>query len=65
MQAYIVDSFTTVLFKGNPAAVCFPRRELAEAAMLTIAQEFGLSATAFMRETGTAGVYAICYFSPK
>ncbi|MDQ2771480.1 MAG: PhzF family phenazine biosynthesis protein [Bacteroidota bacterium] len=65
METYIVDSFTTEPFKGNPAAVCFPRQELAEAAMLKIAQEFGLSETAFVRETGTAGVYAIRYFSPK
>jgi PhzF family phenazine biosynthesis protein len=65
METYIVDSFTKEPFKGNPAGVCFPRQELGEAVMLKIAQEFGLSETAFVRATGTDGVYAIRYFSPK
>jgi PhzF family phenazine biosynthesis protein len=65
METYIVDSFTKEPFKGNPAGVCFPRQEIGPEAMLRIAQEFGLSETAFVRETSTAGVYAIRYFSPK
>jgi PhzF family phenazine biosynthesis protein len=65
METYIVDSFTKEPFKGNPAGVCFPQRELAAEVMLKIAREFGLSETAFVRETSAAGVYAIRYFSPK
>jgi PhzF family phenazine biosynthesis protein len=65
MKTYIVDSFTREPFKGNPAGVCLPERELSEETMLKIAQEFGLSETAFVRETNTDGVYAIRYFSPK
>lgn len=65
METYIVDSFTSEPFKGNPAAVCLLTREPNAATMLKIAQEFGLSETAFVRETGTAGWYAIRYFSPK
>ncbi|MBO2010345.1 PhzF family phenazine biosynthesis protein [Hymenobacter negativus] len=65
METYIVDSFTKEPFKGNPAGVCFPKQELTEATMLKIAQEFGLSETAFVRETSAEGVYAIRYFSPK
>ncbi|MBF9221987.1 PhzF family phenazine biosynthesis protein [Hymenobacter ruricola] len=65
METYIVDSFTTEPFKGNPAGVCFPQQEIGAEAMLKIAQEFGLSETAFVRETSAAGVYAIRYFSPK
>jgi PhzF family phenazine biosynthesis protein len=65
METYIVDSFTNEPFKGNPAGVCFPRQEISAGAMLKIAQEFGLSETAFVRETSAAGIYAIRYFSPK
>ncbi|MEL5995056.1 PhzF family phenazine biosynthesis isomerase [Hymenobacter segetis] len=60
-----MDSFTKEPFKGNPAGVCFPRQELSAEAMLKIAQEFGLSETAFVRETSAAGSYAIRYFSPR
>ena len=65
MKSYIVDSFTKLPFKGNPAGVCFPDYQLADEKMLEIAQEFGLSETAFVRETGQADVYVIRYFSPK
>lgn len=65
MKTYIVDSFTQEPFKGNPAGVCFPRQALGLATMLKVAQEFGLSETAFVWETDTDGVYAIRYFSPK
>lgn len=65
MKLYIVDSFTKLPFKGNPAGVCFPDHKLADEKMLMIAREVGFSETAFVHETGQAGVYAIRYFSPK
>lgn len=65
MRTYIVDSFTREPFKGNPAGVCFPEKSLSEEKMLKIAQEFGLSETAFVQQTHEAGVYNIRYFSPK
>jgi PhzF family phenazine biosynthesis protein len=65
MVSYIVDSFTKEAFKGNPAAVCFPGDELSDESMLQIAQEFGLSETAFVRPTNQPGIYRIRYFSPK
>ena len=65
MKIFIVDSFTQQAFKGNPAAVCFPKQELEEEQMLHIAHELGLSETAFVRQTDKAGVYSIRYFSPK
>jgi PhzF family phenazine biosynthesis protein len=65
MKTFIVDSFTKEPFKGNPAAVCFPFRELKEEKMLKIAREFGLSETAFVWETTKPGTYTIRYFSPK
>src|SRR5476649_1744004 len=65
MRSYIVDSFTKEAFKGNPAGVCFPEHPLPDEQMLKIAQEFGLSETAFVRPTDEAGIYDIRYFSPK
>ncbi len=65
MKSYIVDSFTKEPFKGNPAGVCLVGHELSEDNMLKIVQEFGLSETAFVKQTSTTGVYKIRYFSPK
>lgn len=65
MRSYIVDSFTSEAFKGNPAGVCFASDELTEERMLLIAQEFGLSETAFIKPTDKADTYHIRYFSPK
>ncbi len=65
MKAFIVDAFTSEAFNGNPAAVCLVETELTEAVMLSIAQEFNLSETAFVRPTNVPGRYSIRYFSPK
>lgn len=64
MKTCIVDSFTDVAFKGNPAGVCIVDTELSDETMLLIAQELGLSETAFVRQTDQ-GQVAIRYFSPK
>jgi PhzF family phenazine biosynthesis protein len=66
MISYIVDSFTTEAFKGNPAGVCFTGDEdLSEEQMLQVAREFGLSETAFIKPTKQTNIYRIRYFSPK
>jgi PhzF family phenazine biosynthesis protein len=65
MKTYIVDSFTTEAFKGNPAGVCFPGRDLSDEKMLNVAREFGLSETAFVWDTNKDNTYRIRYFSPK
>lgn len=65
MKSYFVDSFTTEPFKGNPAGVCFLEQALDEETMLKIAQEFGLSETAFIQKTDQDSTYTIRYFSPK
>ncbi|MEQ9404365.1 MAG: PhzF family phenazine biosynthesis isomerase [Cyclobacteriaceae bacterium] len=64
INTYIVDSFTSEPFKGNPAGVCLIEKEPSDALMLNIAKELGLSETAFVNELG-AGHYGIRYFSPK
>ena len=63
MKAYIVDSFTDQPFKGNPAGVCLPEADLDDNTMLLIAQELGLSETAFVRSNDDS--YTIRYFSPR
>ncbi|GAB5519423.1 MAG: PhzF family phenazine biosynthesis protein [Rhodothermales bacterium] len=65
MDTYIVDSFTRTPFQGNPAGVCLLHTPLDEATMLQIAQELGLSETAFVHATETPGTFSIRYFSPK
>ena len=64
MKSYIVDSFTKLAFKGNPAGVCLTETPLNDELMLAIAQEFNLSETAFIRKTD-GNTYSIRYFSPK
>lgn len=64
MKSYIVDSFTKQAFKGNPAGVCLVESPLRDELMLSIAQEFNLSETAFIQKTNR-DTYSIRYFSPK
>jgi PhzF family phenazine biosynthesis protein len=65
MKTFIVDSFTSEHFKGNPAGVCFPDQEISESKMQLIANELGFSETAFLRKNGKTDSYNIRYFSPK
>ena len=65
MKTYIVDAFTNKPFKGNPAGVCLAEKDMDPALMLSIAQELGLSETAFISKGENENRYAIRYFSPK
>ncbi len=65
MKTFIVDSFTDVPFRGNPAGVCLTDVPLSDETMLHVAQELNLSETAFLRPLGAAGHFAIRFFSPK
>ena len=64
MKTYIVDSFTDVAFKGNPAGVCFLEQEISEDLMQSIAAELNLSETAFIQKESGEKDYKIRYFSP-
>jgi PhzF family phenazine biosynthesis protein len=64
MKIYFVDSFTRERFKGNPAAVCIPDKELDIDTMQKIATEIGFSETAFIRQI-TDNTYSIRFFTPK
>ena len=65
MKTYIVDSFTKEPFKGNPAGVCIADRQLPDPFMLKVAQELGLSETAFIQTTDKPNTWSIRYFSPR
>ncbi|MEO0562690.1 MAG: PhzF family phenazine biosynthesis protein, partial [Chloroflexota bacterium] len=58
-----VDAFTTVPFAGNPCAVVFDADDLDDETMQTIAYEFNLSETAFVKSSDHADVGAR-YFTP-
>lgn len=62
MKCYIVDAFTDVLFKGNPAAVCIVDQWPSEALMQAIARENNLSETAFTLRRGE--IYELRWFTP-
>ncbi len=64
MKTYFVDSFTSEMFKGNPAAVCLPNTELEVEKMQKIATEIGFSETAFIRQI-KENIYSIRFFTPK
>ncbi|MGN7760793.1 PhzF family isomerase [Paenibacillus sp. 22594] len=63
---YQVDSFTTELFKGNPAGVVLDADGLSEQDMLKIARELNNSETAFvMAPDGPDHEVRIRYFTPR
>ncbi len=62
MKQYIVDAFTTELFKGNPAAVCVLENDISDELMQKIAIENNLSETAFVKKEGD--VYRLRWFTP-
>ena len=63
MRQYTVDAFADRLFEGNPAAVCFPERELSDELMQRITLENALPETAFAVRRGDG--WSLRWFSPK
>ncbi len=62
MRIFQVDSFTTELFKGNPAAVCMFVGDEPDTWMQNIAAEMNLSETAFLKKM--KGGYDLRWFTP-
>ena len=48
----VVDAFTDEPFRGNPAGVCLPPRDMDAAWMQSVAAEMNLAETAFLRARG-------------
>lgn len=65
MKTFIVDAFTDVAFAGNPAGVCLVHSPLSDEKMLHVAQELGLSETAFIEPLASHHTFSIRYFSPR
>lgn len=63
METFVIDAFTDVPFRGNPAGVCLTESDPTEATMLLIARELGFSETAFVRVDQSP--LPIRYFSPQ
>ncbi|MBO1308592.1 PhzF family phenazine biosynthesis protein [Enterococcus sp. 669A] len=63
MKQYVVDAFTNVIFKGNPAAVCILDAWLEDDLLQAIAKENNLSETAFAVSTGE-NQYHLRWFTP-
>ena len=60
MKLFQVDAFTSVPFKGNPAAVCVLEQAAEPEWMADLAMEMNLSETAYVHpaENGDAVPYA-------
>jgi PhzF family phenazine biosynthesis protein len=65
MKTFIVDAFTNVAFKGNPAGVCVLDKPISDEKMFLIAKELNLSETAFVIKLEESNTFSIRYFSPK
>lgn len=63
MRLYQADSFTSRMFRGNPAGVCIQTGELSDDMMQNIAMEMNLSETAFVRQEGLE--HRLRWFTPE
>jgi PhzF family phenazine biosynthesis protein len=62
---FVIDTFTSTPFKGNPTGVCITSQQLSSDRMLSIAGELNFPVTAFIEKTGAAkNAYPIKYFTP-
>jgi PhzF family phenazine biosynthesis protein len=63
MKYFVVDAFTSEIFKGNPAGVCFLNSWLEDDFLQNIAAENNLAETAFIVKNGNN--YDLRWFTPK
>ena len=63
MKYFVVDAFTSAVFKGNPAGVCLLEHAISEELMQNIAAENHLSETAFL--VPAEGGYDLRWFTPE
>jgi PhzF family phenazine biosynthesis protein len=63
LPIYIVDAFTEVPFRGNPAGVCICPSDLDDRCRQSIANELNLSETAFVEDRGDSN-YGLRWFTP-
>lgn len=63
MKYFVVDAFTDIIFKGNPAGVCLLESEISDDVMQLIAFENNLAETAFLLNKN--GTYHLRWFTPE
>lgn len=63
IPVFQVDAFTSLVFGGNPAAVCPLEEWLADDTLQAIAAEHNLSETAYLRRSAP-GLYGLRWFTP-
>jgi predicted PhzF superfamily epimerase YddE/YHI9 len=63
LPIYVVDAFTSVAFRGNPAAVCILNQPRDADWMQSVAAEMNLSETAFLVKDGQS--WQLRWFTPK
>ena len=63
MKLFQVDAFTDTLYKGNPAAVCFPKPGIEKSTLQAFAAEMNLSETAYLWKQET-NRYELRWFTP-
>lgn len=64
IPTYIIDTFTSAPFKGNPAGICYTNKEIDAHTMLSIAKELNLPVNAFIKKRNNiTHEYDIRYFT--
>ncbi len=63
IPTYIIDSFTSTRFKGNPTAVCILKKRPDYEILHSIARELNFPVTAFLETTEENEKYKIYYFT--
>jgi len=63
MKYFIVDAFSSARFSGNPASVCLLEGDFSDTEMQSLAAEFNLSETAYLRLLAD-GRYSLRWFTP-
>jgi PhzF family phenazine biosynthesis protein len=64
-KMYLVDAFTSIAFRGNPAAVCLLDEPIPDQTMQAIAAEMNVSETAFvLPKTGEGNAFSLRWFTP-
>ncbi|XP_028999315.1 phenazine biosynthesis-like domain-containing protein 2 [Betta splendens] len=71
IEVFLIDAFTDVKFKGNPAAICLLTRELSDDLYQEIATEMNQGETAFIARINpsdcftTGSRFSLRWFTPK
>ncbi|OMP05008.1 Phenazine biosynthesis PhzF protein [Corchorus olitorius] len=67
VKYYVVDAFTDLAFKGNPAAVCLLEEDRDEQWLQSVATEFNLSETCYLtriNESSNSPRFRLRWFTP-